>query len=810
MHDRSKSEHYYYDEDGRRKMGHRSEGDRLKSRPSHHRHHRRHRHHHSTSGVSSRRAKPGSESIPVDRKKQSRKKRRALNKDLPPLPVEKERQQQHSNVEPSSNSSCTTILADTRMHANSLLDLNYPTVPNQQHTHQYSKSADHVDNRFYYNEEGSAAVSPETPRSSVSSSASPPYSHDAKHSHTSVTSTFSSVSSYKADSTTQPQSHDDQKRVAKKFNLIRELVTTEQSFATDISVVLDIYLRNLLVNDKYSGFITKNDIAVLKLNLADIISLSHNFYTDMLRSLPAYVLNTPSDGHLTDVETHIGQIMSDYIPKMEKSFKYYCDHNKVQMDTFYRIKSLASPVIDGWLNACLEESKEITTAWTLDALLIKPVQRLLKYPLLMSQLAECTDKSHPDYASIIKASDEIRACAERINSQEQQSPLTTEKDELLRLKDEVNADSDLESALFDFMHKHRNLKMLIKALRANSKDIQQHFTVNGSLAQSWFNWVDEASPEGSSSSHEVLERYKQYATFSSPLMGKATNSLVSKIEAEVIQPLENVEALFNSTEELIAERQKYHSSYSKYVHSKPPLSYGECSASSTFNGSPEKRNSSNNNNNNNNNNTSNNNNNHNNTALDTQAKNQADLFIKYHNSLKDGLPDLFKLSDQLVEACMEKFLRIQQRWFKYSADSLARVFDVKVSEIKDFANTERDPITEAYKDSSAETAELISGLSICNPQSSCSEAENEGFDWVQSDTAESTKLSPLISESASDTSDQKSFKPSSPKKPKEDPPQHFFPAKKKKDVRRKSSLLSLSSWQRTVRSKSSRLSTTSQ
>jgi hypothetical protein len=809
MHDRSKSEHYYYDEDGRRKMGHRSEGDRLKSRPSHHRHHRRHRHHHSTSGVSSRRAKPGSESIPVDRKKQSRKKRRALNKDLPPLPVEKERQQQHSNVEPSSNSSCTTILADTRMHANSLLDLNYPTVPNQQHTHQYSKSADHVDNRFYYNEEGSAAVSPETPRSSVSSSASPPYSHDAKHSHTSVTSTFSSVSSYKADSTTQPQSHDDQKRVAKKFNLIRELVTTEQSFATDISVVLDIYLRNLLVNDKYSGFITKNDIAVLKLNLADIISLSHNFYTDMLRSLPAYVLNTPSDGHLTDVETHIGQIMSDYIPKMEKSFKYYCDHNKVQMDTFYRIKSLASPVIDGWLNACLEESKEITTAWTLDALLIKPVQRLLKYPLLMSQLAECTDKSHPDYASIIKASDEIHACAERINSQEQQSPLTTEKDELLRLKDEVNADSDLESALFDFMHKHRNLKMLIKALRANSKDIQQHFTVNGSLAQSWFNWVDEASPEGSSSSHEVLERYKQYATFSSPLMGKATNSLVSKIEAEVIQPLENVEALFNSTEELIAERQKYHSSYSKYVHSKPPLSYGECSASSTFNGSPEKRNSSNNNNNNNNN-TSNNNNNHNNTALDTQAKNQADLFIKYHNSLKDGLPDLFKLSDQLVEACMEKFLRIQQRWFKYSADSLARVFDVKVSEIKDFANTERDPITEAYKDSSAETAELISGLSICNPQSSCSEAENEGFDWVQSDTAESTKLSPLISESASDTSDQKSFKPSSPQKPKEDPPQHFFPAKKKKDVRRKSSLLSLSSWQRTVRSKSSRLSTTSQ
>lgn len=660
-----------------------------------------------------------------------------------------------------------------------------------------------MDNRFYFNEDGPAVGSPDTPRSSVSSSAS--YSYDAKHSHTSVTSTFSSVSSYKADSTTAPQSHADQKRIAKKFNLIRELVTTEQSFAADISVVLDIYLRKLLVNDKYSGFISKNDIAMLKLNLADVISLSHNFYTDMLRCLPAYVLNTPPDGHLTDVETHIGQIMSNYIPRLEKSFKHYCDNNKVQMDTFYRIKSLASPVIDGWLNECLEESKEITTAWTLDALLIKPVQRLLKYPLLMSQLAECTDKTHPDHASIVRASDEIHACAERINSQEQ-SPLTSEKDELLRLKDEVNADSDLESALFDFMHKHRNLKLLIKALRANTKDIQQHFTVNGSLAQSWFNWVDEASPEGSSSSHEILERYKQYATFSSPLMGKATYSLVSKIEAEVIQPLENVETLFNSTEGLIAERQKYHSSYSKYVHSKPPLDYSDGSASSAVYNSPEKRSSSNNNNS-----SGSGSSNNSSTALDAQAKNQADLFIKYHNSLKDGLPDLFKLSDQLVEACMEKFLRIQQRWFKYSADSLARVFDVKVSDIKDFGNTDCDPITETYKDTSAEAAELISSLSICNPQPSCSEGENEGFDWVQSDAAESTKLSPLNSASASDTSDQKSFKLSSPRKSKEDTsPQPFFASKKKKDVRRKSSLLSLSNWQRTVRSKSSRLSATSQ
>lgn len=109
MHDRSKSEHYCcHEEDGRRKMGHRGDGERLNSRHGHHQ--RRHRQHHSTSAVSSRRTKPGSESIPADRKKSSRKKRRALNKDLPPLPVEKE--QQNFNVEPSSNSSCATILAD--------------------------------------------------------------------------------------------------------------------------------------------------------------------------------------------------------------------------------------------------------------------------------------------------------------------------------------------------------------------------------------------------------------------------------------------------------------------------------------------------------------------------------------------------------------------------------------------------------------------------------------------------------------------------------------------------------------------------
>lgn len=54
-------------------------------------------------------------------------------------------------------------------------------------------------------------------------------------------------------------------------------------------------------------------------------------------------------------------------------------------------------------------------AWNLQSLLIKPVQRVLKYPLLLDKLVEFTEEDHPDRKAVLGARDAIAQMAQDIN-----------------------------------------------------------------------------------------------------------------------------------------------------------------------------------------------------------------------------------------------------------------------------------------------------------------------------------------------------------------------------------------------------------
>lgn len=56
-----------------------------------------------------------------------------------------------------------------------------------------------------------------------------------------------------------------------------------------------------------------------------------------------------------------------------------------------------------------------TKAWDLPSMLIKPVQRVLKYPLLLDDLLKCTPPDHPDYRFLQMAAVQIKAVADEIN-----------------------------------------------------------------------------------------------------------------------------------------------------------------------------------------------------------------------------------------------------------------------------------------------------------------------------------------------------------------------------------------------------------
>ena len=64
---------------------------------------------------------------------------------------------------------------------------------------------------------------------------------------------------------------------------------------------------------------------------------------------------------------------------------------------------------------CQSYARDLTSAWNLDSLLVKPVQRILKYPLLLDQLLDATPDNHPDFTALDAAAREMKGISMRIN-----------------------------------------------------------------------------------------------------------------------------------------------------------------------------------------------------------------------------------------------------------------------------------------------------------------------------------------------------------------------------------------------------------
>lgn len=118
---------------------------------------------------------------------------------------------------------------------------------------------------------------------------------------------------------------------------------------------------------------------------------------------------TPENDRLTT----IGQVFLDNKEKMERLYTtYFLNQDNASA---YIKKNQGNEILSGWVTACFEQVENMTQAWDLDSLLLKPCQRLLKYPLILQSLQEITDPDHPDLPKIREAYEELKAMSQRIN-----------------------------------------------------------------------------------------------------------------------------------------------------------------------------------------------------------------------------------------------------------------------------------------------------------------------------------------------------------------------------------------------------------
>lgn len=226
-------------------------------------------------------------------------------------------------------------------------------------------------------------------------------------------------------------------RLHQRQMVIRELVDTEAVFIRDMNIVEEIYKGT-------AEACPKLDLKTIKLifrNTDEIIAFHTAFVAELRDSVsPVYTPKgrrspltkeengdgnntTPgSTGHSVsstelddskDRQTSLGPAFLRNIEGMKATHEIFLknsDHAAKRLEAIQQ-----DSTVKVWLNECNEVAKDLTQAWNLDSLLIKPMQRLTKYPNLISQMLQYTPADHPDKESLITARTKLEEAIFEIN-----------------------------------------------------------------------------------------------------------------------------------------------------------------------------------------------------------------------------------------------------------------------------------------------------------------------------------------------------------------------------------------------------------
>lgn len=253
--------------------------------------------------------------------------------------------------------------------------------------------------------------------------------------------------------TTQEEANPTAKQLKQRRHIMKEIVDTEFTYERDMRVLCDIYKQTA------SAVLSEDDVRIIFGNVEEIQHFSKDFLTYLKQvTKPVYVMDRKSRvlNSLADqasersVSPDLNDDERDRLTQIGVAFEasvndmsiVYTDYIKSRHVANKRLNILqANQAVTEWLRECSENSKDITHAWSLDALSVKPIQRITKYPLLLASLLEATPADHPDIEDIRRALTAVTEINFRINDIKKQTEIV---DQVLNRK---RKESDVRNGL---------------------------------------------------------------------------------------------------------------------------------------------------------------------------------------------------------------------------------------------------------------------------------------------------------------------------------------------------------------------------
>uniref|UniRef100_A0A8C7CI09 TIAM Rac1 associated GEF 2 n=1 Tax=Oncorhynchus kisutch TaxID=8019 RepID=A0A8C7CI09_ONCKI len=189
--------------------------------------------------------------------------------------------------------------------------------------------------------------------------------------------------------------------------VIQELVDTEKSYVKDLGSLFDIYLTPL----QSETFLSHDEMESLFGSLPEMLDFQRVF----LHTLEERIASSPNFSSLETPEQFKKLLLS-----LGGSFLYYADHFKLYSGfcaNHIKVQKVLERAKTDWAFKQFLEARNPTKqhSSTLESYLIKPVQRVLKYPLLLRQLVSLTDSESEEHSHLTEALRAMEKVASHIN-----------------------------------------------------------------------------------------------------------------------------------------------------------------------------------------------------------------------------------------------------------------------------------------------------------------------------------------------------------------------------------------------------------
>ncbi|KAL1879941.1 hypothetical protein VTK73DRAFT_6637 [Phialemonium thermophilum] len=461
----------------------------------------------------------------------------------------------------------------------------------------------------------------------------------------------------------------DKKRLKQRHLVLRELIETEATFVRDMSVVEEIYKGTAEACPKLDN----KTVKLIFRNTDEIIAF-HTAFLAQLKEAAASVYvprgkrstlprqessresrhsDAPTASSIMsgdssavkselddskDRQMSLGPVFSRNIDKMRTTHEGYLRTSDAATKRLIQIQE--DDTVRLWLNECNEVAKDLTSAWNLDSLLIKPMQRITKYPNLISQLLEHTPSDHPDRDALIDARTAVENAILEINKTKKNFELVGQivsrkrKDSDVRAGiarafgkrvDKLQTSGNRPPEDKEFLELHEKFQDDYIHLQVVLRDVEYYTRTVATYVHEFLQYL---------SSMELVMRLqpsKHYGHLESKWVQfnvgmrdieKVLEQHLLAVRKDVIEPFEQVIRSYGNPTLALKKRAKRRLDYEKFVQLK---SSGK--------------------------------------KVDKQLTELVEQYEALNETLKKELPKLSALTVKIGNICLARFITIQTKWY---------------------------------------------------------------------------------------------------------------------------------------------------